>query len=87
MSGQLPAVTGRQLMRLLRLDGWQRGGQRTHGVAFRKYDPAAGYTRVTVVPNKRRPLHANTLGQILGPHQTDIGRQGLAALIAKHGLK
>jgi hypothetical protein len=73
-------------MRLLRLDGWEAGRKSTHGVVHTKqFDD--GRTRVTVVPDKRRPLAPGTLLAILGDRQTGIGRQGLLNLIDKHGLK
>lgn len=46
-----------------------------------------GRIRVTVVPDKRSSLPPGTLAAILGPKQTDLGRDGLAALIDKYGLK
>jgi predicted RNA binding protein YcfA (HicA-like mRNA interferase family) len=86
MADDLPAISGRQLMRLLRLDGWTEVRRATHGIAFRKTFPGER-TRVTVVPDKRRPLVPGTLADILGMKQTGLGRQGLLALIEEHGLK
>jgi predicted RNA binding protein YcfA (HicA-like mRNA interferase family) len=86
MAGALPQVTGKQLIRLLRLDGWASPRKSTHGRFFVKTSPD-GTVRHTVVPDKPRPLRPTTLGQILGPLQTDLGRTGLAALIERHGLK
>ncbi len=85
MADDLPAISGRQLMRLLRLDGWQAGRRSTHGIVHTKR--FSDRTRVTTIPDKRRPLAAGTLAEILGTKQTGIGRQGLLDLIKQHGLK
>ena len=86
MAMALPAITGRQLIRLLRLDGWHETGRTRHGIGLAKAD-AKGRVRITIVPDKRRPLTTGTLAAILGPKQTGLGRAGLAALIAAHGVK
>jgi predicted RNA binding protein YcfA (HicA-like mRNA interferase family) len=85
VSVALPAVTGRQLIRLLKLDGWEEGRRVNHGRSLHKTFPD-GRTRVTIVPDKRTPLPTGTLSAILGPKQTGLGREGLASLIAQHGL-
>jgi predicted RNA binding protein YcfA (HicA-like mRNA interferase family) len=85
MAGELPAITGKQLIRLFEKDGWSRGGRTTHGIALRK---AFGErTRVTTIPDKRASLPNGTLGAILGPLQTGLGREGLITLISRFGLK
>ena len=83
----LPAITGFQLIRLLLLDGWNRGKHGTHGQALYKYIKRKQKTLVTVVPRTRASLPASTLGQILNVKQTQLDRKGLAALIEKHGLR
>jgi predicted RNA binding protein YcfA (HicA-like mRNA interferase family) len=81
----LPAITGRQLIRLLKLDGWEEGRRANHGRSLHKtFDD--GRTRVTLVPDKRTPLPTGTLAAILGAKQTGLGRDGLATLIEKYGL-
>lgn len=85
MPDALPAITGRQLIRLLLLDGWEEGRRVNHGRSLHKAFPD-GRTRVTLVPDKRSPLPAGTLGAILGPRQTTLGREGLARLIVEHGI-
>ena len=80
--GDLPAVTGPQLIALLSNDGWTQHGQRTHGVAMVKSG-----SNPTIIPTKNKPLPDGTLGAILGPRQTGLGKAGLRALIDKHGLK
>lgn len=86
MTDRLPAIKGKQLIRLLQKDGWEFKRRCTHGVFLIKLLPD-GRILVTVVPDKRSPLPAGTLADILGPKQTQLGRHGLAALIKKHGLK
>ncbi len=86
MKEKLPAITGKQLIRLLRKDGWEPGRRCTHGLSLAKVLPS-GRTLVTVVPDKKSPLPAGTPADILGPQQTQLGRRGLATLIEKHGLK
>jgi len=81
----LPAITGRQLIRLLIQDGWEEGRRVTHGRSLHKAFPD-GRTRLTLVPDKRSPLPAGTLSAILGPKQTGLGRDGLAALITRFGI-
>lgn len=86
MNNSLPAITGKQLIRLLRLDGWKEGEHKTHGIGFRKsIEP--GRTLIAIVPNKRNSLPIGTLAKILSPQQTQLGRAGLLDLISKHGLK
>jgi predicted RNA binding protein YcfA (HicA-like mRNA interferase family) len=80
----LPAITGLQLIRLLRKDGWAPGRKARHGRAMTKR--FANRTRVTFVPERSRPLAKSTLAQILGTKQTKLGRTGLLKLIDKYGL-
>lgn len=83
----LAATTGFQLIRLLELDGWQRGRRGTHGQSLYKYLAHEGRTLVTVVPRTRASLPGGTLGGILSMKQTRLGRAGLARLIQEHGLR
>lgn len=78
MADALPAITGRQHIRLLVLDGWDEGRRVNHGRSLHKRFPD-GRTRVTLVPD-------GTLGAILGLKQTGLGRNGLAALIREHKI-
>ena len=73
------AITGPGLIRLLEKDGWLRGRMTRHGQALRK--PFPDKTRITVVPTKNAPLPDGTLGGILGPKQTGLGKAGLQRLI------
>ena len=83
----LPAITGFQLIRLLEADGWKRGRRGTHGQALYTYLQHERRTLVTVVPRTRASLPSGTLGGILSTKQTRLGRNGLAELIRKHGLR
>lgn len=85
MRASLPAITGKQLIRLFRRDGWTEAGRRTHGIAFTKVSPD-GAVRVTIIPDKRGPLPSGTLAAVLGPKQSSIGRDGLLEMIRRHGL-
>lgn len=80
----LPAVSGNQLIRLLKKDGWQEGRYATHGRTMTKF--IGNQTLVTFIPEKNDSLPKGTLSDILGPKQTKIGKKGLASLITKHGL-
>jgi predicted RNA binding protein YcfA (HicA-like mRNA interferase family) len=85
MPDSLPAITGRQLIRLLQKDGWVLGSQKTHGVGLRKPQPG-DRTLVTVIPNKTDSLKPGTLRAILSDDQTRLGRDGLERLIKTYGL-
>jgi len=83
---EIPPVTGKQLIELLMADGWEiRATVGTHGVCLRKRFPDR--VRVTVVPNKRGVLPPGTLGAILGPKQTALGKVGLRHLPQSYGPK
>jgi len=84
MADSLPAVTGRQLIRLFRKDGWEETKRAAEGSFFRKAGPG-GKTFTTVIPDKKRPLTPGTLSAMLGPKQSGIGCQGLSDLIKRHG--
>jgi len=81
---QLPAISGKQLMKLLMKDGWQAGRHATHGRTLSKR--FGSRTRVTFIPDKSKALPQGTLSAILGHKQTQLGRKGLSELIEKHGL-
>lgn len=81
MSANLPAITGKQLIRLLISDGWEEKRRARHGVALSK--TIGGRTRVTVVPDTRASLPQGTLGNILCPLQTGLGRKGLSYLLGQ----
>lgn len=85
MATKLPAITGKQLIRLLKRDGWSEHRRTRHGQSLKKVIDHR--TRVTVVPDKSSPLPDQTLTDILSPGQTGIGRKGLRELIAKLAQK
>ncbi len=68
-------------MRLLERDGWTRGRRANHGIFFYKQFHGENRPRTTVIPDKSEVLPNGTLGAILGPKQTGIGRVGLQGLI------
>lgn len=80
----LPAITGKQLIRLLEKDGWRAGRKSNHGRTMTKQIDSQ--TRVTFIPEKKKPLPDGTLADILGPQQTGITKKGLADLIDQYGL-
>lgn len=85
MSGDLPAITGPQLIKLLDKDGWENRRKARHGRRMRKQ--FKDRVRVTVIPEKNVPLPDGTLSGILGPSQTNLRKKGLKRLIDKHGLR
>ena len=82
MGGGLPAISGPELIQLLKKDGWYETERRTHGMGLAKDFP--DFKLVTVVPTKGRSLPKRTLGQILSVKQTSLGRKGLEKLIKKY---
>ncbi len=78
-----PAVTGKQLLRLLEADGWEVTRRARHGVILKKRFSDA--TRITVVKDTKAVIPAGTLGSILGPRQTGLGKAGLQRLIGRYG--
>lgn len=85
--GDLPAITGKELIRLLVKDGWEIRRKMNHGMGLSKYFPEIDRHLITCVPDKNTPLSKSTLGLILGPNQSKIGREGLQKLIDEYGLK
>ena len=81
---RIPAITGKQLIKLLRKDGWVEHRRGRHGVVLKK--TVNDRTLVTVVPTANSPLDDGTLEAILGPKQTKVGKDGLLQLINKYGL-
>ena len=80
MSGGLPAITGPELIKLLKKDGWKEDERRTHGVALKKAFPN-GLIRSTVIATRNESLPKRTIGLILGPLQTNLGTAGLKNLL------
>ena len=82
MPDNLPAITGKQLIVLLKKDGWEEQRRTRHGVALSK--EIEGRNLVTVVPDTKTSLPDGTLGAILSVKQTRIGKRGLRELIRKY---
>jgi len=81
---QLPALSGKQLIKLLRKDDWIPQRRAKHGMALVKH--FGDRTIVTVIPNTNAPLDGGTLAAILGVKQTGIRKKGLLDLVNKFGL-
>ncbi len=81
---KVPAISGKDLIKLLQKDGWLQGRMATHGVSLTK--AFGDRTRVTIIPDSSASLDEGTLQAILGPKQTRIGKAGLLDLINKYGL-
>lgn len=77
-------ISGRELMRLLGLDGWAIGRETRHGIFVSRHFPGEALPRSTVIPNKTADLPDSTLGAILSSKQTGLGRAGLQDLIDKY---
>jgi len=80
----LPAITGRQLIKLLKKDGWLIGRKANHGRTL--YKDCGDRKIVTFVPEKSSILPDITLSQILGIKQTGLGKKGLLDLLNTYGL-
>ena len=82
MSESLPAVTGEDLIELLKFDGWEDHGKSTHGRTLKK--KIDGRYIVTTVPTKKGSLPTGTLGAILSVKQTRLGKKGLLNIIKRY---
>jgi predicted RNA binding protein YcfA (HicA-like mRNA interferase family) len=80
----LPAISGCQLIKLLKKDGWVEGRKANHGLTLVK--DIGGKKLVTFIPTKTDSLPNGTLSAILGPKQTRIGKKGLDSLLEKHKI-
>ena len=81
---KIPAISGKQLLRLLKKDGWFVKRRTKHGLAVIKR--VSDRTIVTIIPGTRASLDEGTLMAILGSKQTKIGKKGLIELLNKYGL-
>ncbi len=79
MGESLPGISGTELIKVLKKDGWIEGRRTTHGVQLTKV--FGDRTRVTIVPTKDKHMPNGTLAAILGPKQTGIGREGLLTMM------
>jgi len=80
----LPAITGRQLIRLLHKDGWIISRKVNHERTL--YKDCGDRKTVTFIPEKSSNLPDVTLSQILGVKQTGLGKKVLLDLFNKYGL-
>ena len=74
-------MSGKELIGLLKSDGWIEKGRVTRGIFLYKQFPGERYPRTTTVPDKTGDLPDGTLGAILGVKQTGLGKNGLNDLI------
>ena len=72
-------ISGRDLIRLLEGDGWERVRLANHGIWLRK--KVGDRTLHTTVKDTRKIIPATTLGQILSLKQTGLGHAGLQKLL------
>jgi predicted RNA binding protein YcfA (HicA-like mRNA interferase family) len=79
---RIPALTGLELIKLLKKDGWVEHRQATHGIALVKLFKDG--TRVTIVPKTKANLPIGTLMAILGEKQTGIGKKGLLGVLNRY---
>ncbi len=80
----IPALSGKELIKLLAKDSWQIGRKSRHGICLTK--KINDRTLVTFVPDTSHSLPIGTLNAILGEKQTRLGKQGLLNLLNKYGL-
>lgn len=84
MYTKVPALSGKQLIKILQKDGWVAGRRASHGISLTK--AFGDRTRVTIIPDTRASLDPGTLAAILGIKQTGIGKSGLLELLNKYGI-
>ncbi len=81
----IPAITGKQLIRLLEKDSWEEAHKGKHGIVLTK--TIKGLKRTTTIPDKSKSLPESTLGVILSDKEAGLGRKGFLELLNKYGLK
>jgi len=74
MGQSLPSISGDELLKLLVRNGWKEGRKTTHGIQISKLNGER--TLVAIIPLKHKAMPHGTLMAILGPKQTNIGREG-----------
>jgi len=76
----VPAISGSALISLLiKKDNWKVEGVNPHGRSLSKR--VGNQTLVTTIADTSKSLPEGTLGAILGPKQTQLGKQGLLRLL------
>lgn len=84
MYTQIPAISGKQLIGLLRRDGWEVGRKAKHGITLTK--SFRNKTRVIFIPDTRASLPVGTRKAILSDKQTGLGSKGLLRLLNNYGI-
>jgi len=78
---KIPALTGIELIKILKKVGWIEHRQTTHGIALIKR--VRERTKITIVPKSKANLPVGTLMAILSSKQTGIGKKGLLEILNK----
>ena len=86
MYTDIPAISGKRLIKLLKKDGWTErdSGRAQHGIALVKQ--LGGRMIVAIIPDTRASLPKTTLYRILSVKQTGIGKNGLIKLLNTYGI-
>lgn len=84
MADEIPSLSGADLIKLLKSDGWISKGKSTHGETL--YKNVDGKNIYTTIPKKYKKMPNKILGQILSPKQTNLGRDGLLEIIEKNKI-
>lgn len=79
---KIPALSGINLINLLKKDNWIEHRRGKHGMVLIKH--FSDRTRVTVIPYTTDSLPGGTLSAILSYKQTGIGKRGLLKLLNKY---
>lgn len=81
----VPALSGKQLIRLLLKDGGSIEGKSSPGshVAVGYY--VRGHKQVFIIPDTSESLPMGTLHGIISKKQTGLGKNGLLKLLNKYG--
>lgn len=81
---KIPAITGKQLIKLFKKDGWQiKNKKGDHISMFKEF---SGRKRITTIKNTNESIPIGTRMAILARKQTNLGKRGLIRLINKYGL-
>ncbi len=81
---KIPAISGKQLIKLLIKDGWIIKRRKGDHVSLAK--DFTNRKRVTVIKNTAESIPRGTRMAILGKKQTNLGKKGLIRLLNKYGL-
>ncbi|MYC28915.1 MAG: type II toxin-antitoxin system HicA family toxin [Chloroflexi bacterium] len=75
------AINALPVIALLLRHGWEIRRRSRHGLVLTRQFPGEQRPRRIVVPDKNKILGQKTLGNILGPKQTNIGSSGLQSML------